>query len=199
MISDMTDILAWFVSDIVIVCHPVNVCVPVNHKVTLSVRAEGSGILNYQWFTDDKKEVCSFYFTKLKESLLKPLKHPSQAFEIKLLIFTVYSVWEVCVVVFIQSIHRLAVILSTYLFLLLFFSCVVALKQTWPSKLKKLSSMCAEWMTIFVTACSVTGWKWRCWTLINQVCIVLYSILICIVVVWGNLCGFGTFATVGND
>ncbi|KAL6106769.1 uncharacterized protein ACO6RY_10558 [Pungitius sinensis] len=32
-------------------------CVPVNHKVTLSVRAEGTGILNYQWFTYDDKEV----------------------------------------------------------------------------------------------------------------------------------------------
>uniref|UniRef100_UPI0037E7609B mucosa-associated lymphoid tissue lymphoma translocation protein 1 isoform X2 n=1 Tax=Semicossyphus pulcher TaxID=241346 RepID=UPI0037E7609B len=40
-----------------IVRHPVSVCVPVNHKVTLSVRAEGTGILNYQWFTVDKKEV----------------------------------------------------------------------------------------------------------------------------------------------
>lgn len=41
--------------------HPVSVCVPVNHKVTLSVRAESTGILNYQWFTDDEKvvyEVC---------------------------------------------------------------------------------------------------------------------------------------------
>uniref|UniRef100_A0A3B3E2F3 MALT paracaspase 3 n=1 Tax=Oryzias melastigma TaxID=30732 RepID=A0A3B3E2F3_ORYME len=34
---------------IVIVCHPVSVCVPANHKVTLRVRAEGTGILNYQW------------------------------------------------------------------------------------------------------------------------------------------------------
>lgn len=41
--------------------HPVSVCVPVNHKVTLSVRAESTGILNYQWFTDDERvvyEVC---------------------------------------------------------------------------------------------------------------------------------------------
>ncbi|KAM7396706.1 hypothetical protein PAMP_019729 [Pampus punctatissimus] len=45
------------IRDIVIVRHPVTVCVPVNHKVTLSVRAEGSGILNYQWFTDNE-EVC---------------------------------------------------------------------------------------------------------------------------------------------
>lgn len=41
------------IRDIVIVRHPVSVCVPVNHQVTLSVRAEGTGTLNYQWFTDD--------------------------------------------------------------------------------------------------------------------------------------------------
>ncbi|XP_071355496.1 mucosa-associated lymphoid tissue lymphoma translocation protein 1 [Trachinotus anak] len=45
------------IREIFIVCHPVSVCVPVNHKVTLSVRAEGTGILNYQWFTDDENEV----------------------------------------------------------------------------------------------------------------------------------------------
>ncbi|KAG7216041.1 hypothetical protein INR49_007792 [Caranx melampygus] len=45
------------IREIFIVRHPVSVCVPVNHKVTLSVRAEGTGILNYQWFTDDEKEV----------------------------------------------------------------------------------------------------------------------------------------------
>nr|XP_040018554.1 mucosa-associated lymphoid tissue lymphoma translocation protein 1-like [Gasterosteus aculeatus aculeatus] len=45
------------ISEIVIVRHPVSVCVPVNHRVTLSVRAEGTGILNYQWFTDDDQEV----------------------------------------------------------------------------------------------------------------------------------------------
>nr|XP_040024941.1 mucosa-associated lymphoid tissue lymphoma translocation protein 1-like [Gasterosteus aculeatus aculeatus]XP_040024943.1 mucosa-associated lymphoid tissue lymphoma translocation protein 1-like [Gasterosteus aculeatus aculeatus] len=45
------------ISEIVIVRHPVSVYVPVNHKVTLSVRAEGTGILNYQWFTDDDQEV----------------------------------------------------------------------------------------------------------------------------------------------
>lgn len=38
--------------------HPVSVCVPVNYKVTLSVRAESTGILKYQWFTDDEKRVC---------------------------------------------------------------------------------------------------------------------------------------------
>ncbi|XP_026168115.1 mucosa-associated lymphoid tissue lymphoma translocation protein 1 [Mastacembelus armatus] len=45
------------IREIVIVCHPVSVCVPVNYKVTLSVLAEGTGILKYQWFTDDDKEV----------------------------------------------------------------------------------------------------------------------------------------------
>ncbi|XP_053175629.1 mucosa-associated lymphoid tissue lymphoma translocation protein 1 [Scomber japonicus] len=43
------------IRDIVIVLHPVTACVPVNHKVTLSVRAEGSGILYYQWFTDHEE------------------------------------------------------------------------------------------------------------------------------------------------
>lgn len=57
----MSEILTCFVSEIVIVRHPFSVCVPVSHKVTLSVRAEGTGILNYQWFTDDEKEVCGFY------------------------------------------------------------------------------------------------------------------------------------------
>uniref|UniRef100_A0A3P9NPM2 Mucosa-associated lymphoid tissue lymphoma translocation protein 1-like n=1 Tax=Poecilia reticulata TaxID=8081 RepID=A0A3P9NPM2_POERE len=42
---------------IVIVRHPVSVCVPVNHRVTLRVRAEGKGILSYQWFSEDEKEV----------------------------------------------------------------------------------------------------------------------------------------------
>uniref|UniRef100_A0A8C8JGR5 Uncharacterized protein n=1 Tax=Oncorhynchus tshawytscha TaxID=74940 RepID=A0A8C8JGR5_ONCTS len=45
-------------SDIVIVQHPVSVYVPLNYKVTLSVRAEGTGILNYQWFKSSKEEVC---------------------------------------------------------------------------------------------------------------------------------------------
>uniref|UniRef100_A0A096LXT6 Mucosa-associated lymphoid tissue lymphoma translocation protein 1-like n=1 Tax=Poecilia formosa TaxID=48698 RepID=A0A096LXT6_POEFO len=45
------------ITEIVIVRHPVSVCVPVNHKVTLRVRAEGKGILSYQWFSEDEKEV----------------------------------------------------------------------------------------------------------------------------------------------
>ncbi|XP_030587705.1 mucosa-associated lymphoid tissue lymphoma translocation protein 1 [Archocentrus centrarchus] len=45
------------INEIVIVRHPVSACVPVNHKVTLRVRAEGKGILKYQWFTDGAKEV----------------------------------------------------------------------------------------------------------------------------------------------
>nr|XP_046163754.1 mucosa-associated lymphoid tissue lymphoma translocation protein 1-like isoform X3 [Oncorhynchus gorbuscha] len=44
-------------SDIVIVQHPVSVYVPRSYKVTLSVRAEGTGILNYQWFKSSKEEV----------------------------------------------------------------------------------------------------------------------------------------------
>lgn len=28
-------------------------CVPVNHRVTLSVRVESAAILEYQWFTND--------------------------------------------------------------------------------------------------------------------------------------------------
>ncbi|XP_018519882.1 mucosa-associated lymphoid tissue lymphoma translocation protein 1 [Lates calcarifer] len=46
------------IRELFIVRHPVSLCVPVNYKVTLSVRAEGTGILHYQWFTDDEKEVC---------------------------------------------------------------------------------------------------------------------------------------------
>ncbi|KAM4618498.1 mucosa-associated lymphoid tissue lymphoma translocation protein 1 [Polymixia lowei] len=45
------------INEIVIVRHPVSVCVPLNYKVTLSLRAEGTGILNYQWFTADVQEV----------------------------------------------------------------------------------------------------------------------------------------------
>ncbi|CAN9499295.1 unnamed protein product [Ophioblennius macclurei] len=45
------------IPDIVIVCHPVSMCVPVNYQVTLRVQAEGTGILNYQWFTEGQKEV----------------------------------------------------------------------------------------------------------------------------------------------
>lgn len=54
----MTEIPRDLFSEIVIVRHPLCVCVPVNHTVTLSVRAEGTGVLNYQWFTEDEKEVC---------------------------------------------------------------------------------------------------------------------------------------------
>ncbi|XP_037538821.1 mucosa-associated lymphoid tissue lymphoma translocation protein 1 [Nematolebias whitei] len=44
------------IKELVIVRHPVSVCVPVNYKVTLSVLAEGKGILNYQWFLEKEKE-----------------------------------------------------------------------------------------------------------------------------------------------
>ncbi|XP_061630296.1 mucosa-associated lymphoid tissue lymphoma translocation protein 1 [Phyllopteryx taeniolatus] len=48
----------WFqrrhimIGAIVIERQPVSVCVPVNYKVTLSVRAEAAGVLKYQWFSD---------------------------------------------------------------------------------------------------------------------------------------------------
>nr|XP_029523858.1 mucosa-associated lymphoid tissue lymphoma translocation protein 1-like [Oncorhynchus nerka] len=45
------------IRDLVIVQHPVSVSVPLNYQVNLSVRAEGTGILNYQWFKSDEEEV----------------------------------------------------------------------------------------------------------------------------------------------
>lgn len=45
------------IGEIVVVRHPVSACVPVNYAVTLSVCAEGAGVLQYQWFTGDKKEI----------------------------------------------------------------------------------------------------------------------------------------------
>ncbi|KAI4825208.1 hypothetical protein KUCAC02_020895 [Chaenocephalus aceratus] len=45
------------ISELFIVRHPFSVCVPADHKVTLRVRAEGKGILHYQWFTEDDEEV----------------------------------------------------------------------------------------------------------------------------------------------
>ncbi|XP_010894829.1 mucosa-associated lymphoid tissue lymphoma translocation protein 1 isoform X3 [Esox lucius] len=45
------------IRDIVIVQHPVSVCVPLNYTVTLSVRAQGTGILNYQWFKSEEEEI----------------------------------------------------------------------------------------------------------------------------------------------
>lgn len=48
--------------EIVIVRHPVHACVPVRHPVNLSVLAEGTGALQYQWFNyvqkNSKGEVC---------------------------------------------------------------------------------------------------------------------------------------------
>lgn len=32
-------------------------CVPVNHRVTLSVRVESAAILRYRWFTNDNSGV----------------------------------------------------------------------------------------------------------------------------------------------
>ncbi|XP_072291826.1 mucosa-associated lymphoid tissue lymphoma translocation protein 1 [Eucyclogobius newberryi] len=50
------------IGEIDIVRHPVNACVPLRHKVVLSVWAKGRGKLHYQWFNyvlkDGKKEVC---------------------------------------------------------------------------------------------------------------------------------------------
>lgn len=50
------------IGEIVIVRHPVHACVPVRHTVILSVSAEGTGALHYQWFNyvqkDGQKEVC---------------------------------------------------------------------------------------------------------------------------------------------
>lgn len=45
------------IADIVILRHPVSMCVPVNHQVTLRVQAEGTGKLFYQWFSEGEKEV----------------------------------------------------------------------------------------------------------------------------------------------
>ncbi|XP_028307044.1 mucosa-associated lymphoid tissue lymphoma translocation protein 1 [Gouania willdenowi] len=53
------------VKEIVIVRQPVSMCVPVNHQVTLHVQAEGTGILNYQWFSDGEKEVFGATQTQL--------------------------------------------------------------------------------------------------------------------------------------
>ncbi|TMS05724.1 Mucosa-associated lymphoid tissue lymphoma translocation protein 1 [Larimichthys crocea] len=57
MTGSHTKLCRIMISEIVIVRHPVSVCVPVNHKVTLSVRAEGTGILCYQWFSEDKEQL----------------------------------------------------------------------------------------------------------------------------------------------
>lgn len=50
------------IGDIVIVRHPVDACVPARHTVVLSVQAEATGALHYQWFNyvkkDGIKEVC---------------------------------------------------------------------------------------------------------------------------------------------
>ncbi|KAJ3596796.1 hypothetical protein NHX12_003196 [Muraenolepis orangiensis] len=55
--ANKSELLRTMIQDIAIVRHPVSVCVPVNHEVVLSVRAEGTGVLNYQWFTDHEQEV----------------------------------------------------------------------------------------------------------------------------------------------
>ncbi|XDV28723.1 hypothetical protein PO909_031940 [Leuciscus waleckii] len=45
------------ITEVVILQQPVSVCVPPNHEVTLSVRALGTGSLNYQWFDKQQSEV----------------------------------------------------------------------------------------------------------------------------------------------
>lgn len=48
----------WFcLSEIVIVRHPVSMCVPVKHRVTLSVRVESAAILEYQWYCNDNDAI----------------------------------------------------------------------------------------------------------------------------------------------
>nr|XP_061812808.1 mucosa-associated lymphoid tissue lymphoma translocation protein 1-like [Nerophis lumbriciformis] len=46
----MNECISCLLSEIVIERQPDSVCVPINYKVTLSVRAEAAGILKYQWF-----------------------------------------------------------------------------------------------------------------------------------------------------
>lgn len=67
----------WFcLSEIVIVRHPVSMCVPVNHRVTLSVRVESAAILQYQWFTNDNDVINDVGDIKafFQDSLLRFLK-----------------------------------------------------------------------------------------------------------------------------
>uniref|UniRef100_A0A3Q4AW11 Uncharacterized protein n=1 Tax=Mola mola TaxID=94237 RepID=A0A3Q4AW11_MOLML len=55
---------------IVIVRHPVSACVPVNHTLTLSVRAESTGILSFQWFTDVSRGTEADLTVKAKKTQL---------------------------------------------------------------------------------------------------------------------------------
>ncbi|CAL8373976.1 unnamed protein product [Arctogadus glacialis] len=57
MSENKSKLLRNMIKDIAIVRHPVSVCVPVNYEVVMSVRAEGTGILSYQWFTENEQEV----------------------------------------------------------------------------------------------------------------------------------------------
>ena len=61
----VNEIFPWFVTELFIVRHPFSVCLPADHKVTLRVRAEGKGILLYQWFTEDDEEVRSLLYLRL--------------------------------------------------------------------------------------------------------------------------------------
>ncbi|KAM9815578.1 mucosa-associated lymphoid tissue lymphoma translocation protein 1 [Syngnathus typhle] len=63
------------IGDIVIERQPVSVCVPANFKVTLSVRAEGAGILKYQWFTNgDDGENYEVHGGTQADLIINPVK-----------------------------------------------------------------------------------------------------------------------------
>ncbi|KAL4641931.1 mucosa-associated lymphoid tissue lymphoma translocation protein 1-like [Arapaima gigas] len=73
-LGDSNNVCILLFSEIVIVQHPVSVCVPRNYTVTLSVRAVGSGALHYQWFQSDQTEVqgateADFVFTPQNSQL----------------------------------------------------------------------------------------------------------------------------------
>ncbi|XP_061679544.1 mucosa-associated lymphoid tissue lymphoma translocation protein 1 [Syngnathoides biaculeatus] len=70
----------WFhprhimIGDIVIERQPVSVCVPVNYKVTLSVRAEAATILKYQWFTKGDGDINEVYGGTQEDLLIEAVK-----------------------------------------------------------------------------------------------------------------------------
>ncbi|XP_061532687.1 mucosa-associated lymphoid tissue lymphoma translocation protein 1 isoform X2 [Phycodurus eques] len=60
---------------IVIERQPVSACVPVNYKVTLSVRAEAAGVLKYQWFSDgDDGDINEVYGGTQEDLLIDAVK-----------------------------------------------------------------------------------------------------------------------------
>ncbi|XP_061532686.1 mucosa-associated lymphoid tissue lymphoma translocation protein 1 isoform X1 [Phycodurus eques] len=71
----------WFhrrhimIGAIVIERQPVSACVPVNYKVTLSVRAEAAGVLKYQWFSDgDDGDINEVYGGTQEDLLIDAVK-----------------------------------------------------------------------------------------------------------------------------